>query len=135
MCKKAGIKRGIMKTVFESYSKFRTPVNFQLLGKKKWENGQWKVLLSDGLWKHVIVMSAKYDYVMNKVRRAGQLHSLFEPDLQPQDEEKCAKKEAEDPSCDQLLCAKRAAGQLQSDWTSEDIVAVELIGCPAKLQL
>ena len=66
---------------------------------------------------------------------AGQLHSLFEPDLQPQDEEKCAKKEAEDPSCDQLLCAKRAAGQLQSDWTSEDIVAVELIGCPAKLQL
>ena len=68
MCKKAGIKRGIMKTVFESYSKFRTPVNFQLLGKKKWENGQWKVLLSDGLWKHVFVMSAKYDYVMNKVR-------------------------------------------------------------------
>ena len=67
MCKKAGIKRGMMKTVFESYSNFRTPVNFQLVGKKM-VNGQWKVLLSDGLWKHVFVMSSKFDYVMNKVR-------------------------------------------------------------------
>ena len=68
LCKKAGIKRGMIKSVFESYSNFRTPVNFQLVGKKKLTNGQWKVLLSDGLWQHVFVMSSKFDYVMNKVR-------------------------------------------------------------------
>ena len=54
----------------------------------------------------------------------GQLHSLLEPDLQPQDKEDRAKKETEDPSCHQFLCAKRAASRLQSDRTSQDIDAV-----------
>ena len=68
MCKKAGINRGLLKTVFESYSNFRTPVNFQLLDKKRGSNGQWIVTLSDRLWKHNFVMSANFDYVMTKIR-------------------------------------------------------------------
>ena len=68
MCKKAGLNRGMMKTVFESYSNFRTPVNFQLVDKKRGSNDQWIVTLSDGLWKHEFVMSGKFDYVMTKIR-------------------------------------------------------------------
>ena len=67
-CRKAGIKCGIIKQVRETYSRFQTPINFQLIEKKPHEYGQWKVILSDGLWKHEFIMSNKYDYVMSKIR-------------------------------------------------------------------
>ena len=67
MCKKSGLNRGIMKTVFESYSMFRTPINFQLVDKKLVENGQWKVTLSDGIWKHTFMFSNKYERAMTRI--------------------------------------------------------------------
>ena len=65
--RKAGLKRGIIKQVLEAYCNFRTPINFQLIDKEQAAHGQWKVTLSDGLWKLVFVMSNKFEYVMTKI--------------------------------------------------------------------
>ena len=66
--RKAGLKPGIIKQVFESYSKFRPPINFQIVEKKLGSNSQWHVMLSDGKVKHLFIMSSKFDKVMNKIR-------------------------------------------------------------------
>ena len=68
MGRKAGLNRGTIKQTLEAYCNFRTPINFQLVDKWRGNNGQWRVLLSDGLWKHEFVMSGKFEYPMTKIK-------------------------------------------------------------------
>ena len=68
IARKAGLSPGMIKQTLETYSKFRTPSNFQLVEKKLGSKGQWHVMLSDGKSMHVFVMSNKFDVVMTKIK-------------------------------------------------------------------
>ena len=93
MARKAGLKPGIIKQVFESYSKFRTPINFQILDKQMGSHSQWNVKLRDGKVKHVFVMSSKYDKVMTKIRDntiicLNQIYNMKEKKGEPKQKKK-----------------------------------------------
>ena len=91
--RKSGLKPGIIKKVFESYSNFRTPINFQILDKTLGQHSQWHVTLSDGKGKHVFIMSSKYDKIMPKIRNntiicLNQIYNMKEKKGEPKQKKK-----------------------------------------------